>query len=191
LDIGDVTVAGFQIGFVGVERLRDGDRLGCPATIGARQRAHLVLDLPERKHVIAVCFGEVVGRADRAHPTAALAIGNPHDPDAVALVAAISEPEALRHSDECRLDRYPAVSTAPSASLGLDERIALAMPYPAFVPPAYADKGRRRRTRKSRSIAILSAYRIRLRPLTSSHLQQICSEIPLEVVIGDIAFKSC
>ena len=105
MDIGDVTVAGFQIGFVGVERLRDGDRLGCPATIRARQRAHLILGLPEVKHIAAVRLGEVVGRADRADPIAALAIGNPHDPDAAALVAAISEPEALRHSDECRLDR--------------------------------------------------------------------------------------
>src|SRR5215469_4434677 len=65
-----------------------------------------ILGLPERTHVNAVRVGEVVGRADRAHPTAALAIGNPHDPDAAALVAAISEPEALSHSDECRLDRY-------------------------------------------------------------------------------------
>jgi hypothetical protein len=46
LDIGEVAVAGFQIGFVGVERLRDGDLLGCPATIRARERAHLLLSLP-------------------------------------------------------------------------------------------------------------------------------------------------
>ena len=30
----------------------------------------------------------------------------------------------------------------------VDERIALAMPYPAFILPTYADKGERRRTRK-------------------------------------------
>src|SRR5262249_58667901 len=46
----------------------------------------------------------------------------------------------------------------------VDERIALAMPYPAFILPTYADKGKRRRTRKSRKIAILNAYRVRLRP---------------------------
>jgi hypothetical protein len=28
----------------------------------------------------------------------------------------------------------------------VDERIALAMPYPAFILPTYADKGERRRT---------------------------------------------
>jgi len=30
----------------------------------------------------------------------------------------------------------------------VDERIALAMPYPAFILPICADKGKRRRTRK-------------------------------------------
>src|SRR5215831_15916465 len=50
------------------------------------------------------------------------------------------------------------------------------MPYPAFILPTYADKGKRRRTRKSRKIVVLSAYRVRLRPLTSAYLQQISSE---------------
>src|SRR5215470_8007166 len=59
----------------------------------------------------------------------------------------------------------------------VDERIALAMPYPAFILPTYAEKGERRRTRKSRQIAILSGYRIRLRSLTFGYLQRISSKI--------------
>src|SRR5215472_16427167 len=105
-DIPGIAAAGFQIGLVGGERLCNGDRLGCPAAIRTGERAHFVLGLPEREHVIAVCIGEVVSRADRAHPTAALAIGDPHDPDAAALVAAISEPEAFRDPHEYRFDRY-------------------------------------------------------------------------------------
>src|SRR5262249_15965976 len=58
----------------------------------------------------------------------------------------------------------------------VDARIALGMPYPAFILPTYADKGKRRRTRKSRKIVILSAYRVRLRPLTSGYLQRISSK---------------
>src|SRR5262249_31607492 len=65
----------------------------------------------------------------------------------------------------------------------VDERIALAMPYPAFILPTYADKGERRRTRKSRWNAILSAYRVRLRPPTSGYSQRISSETPVTVVM--------
>ena len=38
LDITDFAAASFQIGFVGVERLRNGDRLGCPTAIRASER---------------------------------------------------------------------------------------------------------------------------------------------------------
>src|SRR5262249_41060139 len=65
----------------------------------------------------------------------------------------------------------------------VDERIALAMPYPAFILPTYADKGECRRTIKSRWNAILSAYRVRLRPPTSGYSQRISSKILLPVVI--------
>src|SRR5215831_9703001 len=64
----------------------------------------------------------------------------------------------------------------------VDERIALTMAYPAFILPTYADKGERRRTRKSRWNAILSAYRVRLRPPTSGYSQRISSETPVTVV---------
>jgi hypothetical protein len=58
----------------------------------------------------------------------------------------------------------------------VEERIALAMPYPAFILPTYADKGERRQTRKSTKIAILSACRVRLRPLTFGYSQRISSK---------------
>src|SRR5215472_13449100 len=94
----------------------------------------------------------------------------------LALVAAISEPEALRHSDDVGLIDTGNFNRAERVSR-VDERIPLAMPYPAFILPTYADKGERRRTRKSRKIAILSAYRVRLRPPTSSYSQRISSKI--------------
>jgi len=74
-----------------------------------------------------------------------------------------------------RLARARVAETA--GNLGLTSVFALAMPYPAFILPTYADKGKRRRTRKSSCIADLSAYSVRSRSLTSGYLQRISSKI--------------
>src|SRR5262249_44796710 len=62
-----------------------------------------------------------------------------------------------------------------------DERIALALLFPAFFLATYGDKGKRRRTQKSKKISFLSVYRVRLRPLTSGFLQRISREIKIWV----------
>jgi len=61
----------------------------------------------------------------------------------------------------------------------VDERIA--MPYPAFILPTYADKGKRTRTRKSRKNGILKRLPC---PVTSAHVRLFAANQQQNLVLA-------
>src|SRR5438874_13815035 len=99
-DIAGIATARPEIGFVGVKRLADGQRLrGAGAALASTEGARFLLRLPIIKNGRAVGIVEIISVADRLRPIRALAIGDARHPRSGCAVAAITEPDGGRDLD--------------------------------------------------------------------------------------------
>jgi hypothetical protein len=114
--------AGGEVAGVFGHRVGDGYGTAGVGDVAPRQPPRPILGLPESKHVLAVGVLVIVGGADLLGPVAALAVGDPHHPDAGTVVAAVAERDPGR--DRGEIIGLPADLELEARSAGFEARSA-------------------------------------------------------------------